>query len=676
MLATVAAFSSSFAGAFVFDDDPAIVQNRTIRQLWPIWKPLCPPSSGVTVNGRPLLNLSLAINYAVSGYQIWSYHATNLAIHLLAALLLFGIVRRTLVLPTMRDRWGAAAIPVALVIALLWAVHPLQTESVTYIIQRAESLVGLFYLLTLYCFIRGEGADIPYITKSSPNGSQTACGFATFWYFASVSACLLGMASKEVMVSAPLVVLLYDRTFCAGSFREAWRRRHGFYLALAGAWLVLGWLLIRAGNLRSTADLEPRQFTWWSYLLTQPGVIVHYLRLVAWPSPLCLEYGWPPAQNVDEVLFPVIPVVALLVLTLWALAKRPAWGFLAHCFFAVLAPTSSFLPLGQAAFEHRMYLPLAAVVTGLVVGAWFVGRWLVDRGTISRPASLVLGGLLAMCASIACGTIAFHRNLDYASELSIWEDTVAKAPDSPRAHNNLGAALVNSGQLQKGIDEYWKALEIDPVNLTAHNGLGSALVGCGRGDEAIAHCRKALEIHPDNAELVNNLGAALASRGKIDEAVVQYEKALELKPDCAQAHNNLGSVLFERGRIDDAIDHFEKALASRPDYAEAHNNLAAALLRLGTSRRGSRPVSAGVGKPARLCGGIQQPGHDSREARPARRRHKPVPPGGGDQARLRAGSQQSRFGSAAARTDRRSHRPVAERRGNPARLRGSPRQPR
>ncbi len=155
VLATAAAFSSSFAGSFVFDDPAAIVENPTIRHLWPIWPTLCPPRHGETVTGRPLLNLSLAINFAISGDKVWSYHAANLAIHILAALLLFGVLRQTFLLPVMRDRWGAAALPLASVIALLWAVHPLQTESVTYTVQRAESLVALFYLLTLYCFIRG-----------------------------------------------------------------------------------------------------------------------------------------------------------------------------------------------------------------------------------------------------------------------------------------------------------------------------------------------------------------------------------------------------------------------------------------------------------------------------------------------------------------------------------------
>ena len=261
--ATLAAFSNSFGGPFVFDDRSAIVENPTIRRLWPPSTPLGPPSNGATVTGRPLLNLSLAINYAMGGLDVWGFHAANLAIHLAAALLLFGILRRTLLLPAMRDRFGAAATPLGLAVAALWALHPLQTESVTYLAQRAESLVGFFYLLALYGLIRGAGEGIgEWGFGIGPRGKQPGNSNPlsliphplnppnplTPWYAVSFLACLLGMASKEVMVSAPVILLIFDRTFLSGSFRAAWRQRRGLYLALAGTWLLLAWLVFSAGN--------------------------------------------------------------------------------------------------------------------------------------------------------------------------------------------------------------------------------------------------------------------------------------------------------------------------------------------------------------------------------------------------------------------------------------------
>ena len=335
VLVTAAAYGNSFCAPFIFDDTAAVVANPTIRELWPVWKPFCPPKIGCTTIGRPVLNASLAVNYAIGGLAVGGYHVTNLAIHLAAVLLLFGIVRRTAVvfpgLGTARvaEAKGksdsiaralglagptGAATAVALTAALLWAVHPLQTESVTYIVQCAESLMGLFYLLTFYCFLRGARSGRP-----------------TFWYAGSVSACVLGMATKEVTVSVPLVVLLYDRTFLAGSFRGAWQARWRYYLALAASWLLLAWLVVRTGHM---VELYGQHrggawYGWREYLATQPGVIVHYLRLAFWPSGLCLDYNWPMAKTLDAVVYPAILLIGLLALTAWAMVKRPAWGFLA-----------------------------------------------------------------------------------------------------------------------------------------------------------------------------------------------------------------------------------------------------------------------------------------------------------------------------------------------------------
>ena len=261
--------------------------------------------------------------------------------------------------------FAAAATPLALAIALLWTVHPLQTGAVTYIIQRTESLVSLFFLLTLYCVIRGT----------------TSTERARGWNVAAVLSCLLGMGTKEVMATAPLVVLLYDRAFLSGSFRAALALRRGLYAALAATWGIVIWLLIATGFHGNTTGFGVTGFTASSYLLTQPGVLARYLRLAFWPVGQCLDYGWPPAQWPGEVVLPGLLIVGLLGLTVWALVKRPALGFLGATFFLILAPTSSFVPIRDAAFEHRMYLPLAALVTLVVLGVY----WLCDRHVLAIP---------------------------------------------------------------------------------------------------------------------------------------------------------------------------------------------------------------------------------------------------------------------------------------------------
>src|ERR1700690_3677086 len=324
--AAAAAYSGTFAVPMVFDDRDSILSNPTLRHLVSAF---FPPAES-TVGGRPLLNVTLALNHAVSGTEVWSYHATNLAIHVLAGLTLLGILRRALA-----PRGERQALLVAFSAALLWTLHPLQTESVTYIIQRAESLMGLLYLLTLYCFIRGAERQGP-----GP------------WFILSIGACLLGMATKEVMASAPLIVLLYDRTFIAGSFSEAWRRRRGVYAGLAATWLLLGFLILSAHGRGGTAGLGSG-VSWWSYALTQFPAIVHYLRLSLLPHPLVLDYGTALETRALRIVPGLLFVAALLAATVWALFRRGALGARDLSLAWTGAPAG--LPrLGRGAWRHDL----------------------------------------------------------------------------------------------------------------------------------------------------------------------------------------------------------------------------------------------------------------------------------------------------------------------------------
>jgi tetratricopeptide (TPR) repeat protein len=508
------AYSNSFSGPFIFDDINSIQENPTVRTLWPIWQALSPPHrGGITVEGRPLVNLSLAINYAFGGLNVWGYHAFNLAIHILAGLTLFGVVRRTLLQPALRERFGGVADGLALATAVIWTVHPLQTESVTYVVQRAESIVGLFYLLTLYCFIRGADSLRPRL-----------------WYGLCLTACALGMASKEVMGTAPVLVLLYDRAFVSGSFREAWRRRWPLLLALAATWALLGCLLVFGKTLANASSIAKSiGETWWEYLLTEPGVILYYLKLSVWPYPLCLDYGWPIAKTWAGILPPTVVIVALLGATAWAWRTRPALGFLGAWFFLILAPTSSFVPLAEPAFEHRLYLPLAAIVA---LGVSAVYAWL-------RRRSVVVFAMLA----VLLGFFTARRNEDYRSDLAIWTDTVAKRPESPRPHYNLAIALLQDDRVEDAIEHYEQAVRLKPDFADAHNNLGVVFARLGKLDDAIGCFKQAVRVKPDYAEAFNNLGLALQLTGKIHEAVGQYEQALHFRPDYPAAQNNLARLL-------------------------------------------------------------------------------------------------------------------------------------
>ncbi len=549
------AYHNSFTGGFVSDDVPSILQNPTIRHLWPIWQPLSPPCRDwLSVEGRPLINLSLAISYALSGYNVWGYHALNLTVHILAGLTLLGIVRRTLLQPALRERFGAAANELAVITAVLWTVHPLQTESVTYMIQRAESIMGLFYLLTLYCFIRGVGS------LRSP-----------LWHSLSVTACALGMASKEVMVFAPLMVLLYDRAFVSGSFREACRRRWPLYLGLSTTWILQGVVMVSADVFTNASmRLQHAGITWWEYLRTQPGVILYYLRLSAWPSPLCLDHGWPIATTWVSILPSALVISLLLGATIWAWRTNPAWGFVGAWFFLILAPSSSFVPTLDIIHEHRMYLPLAAVISLVVMGLYS----LAGRRSFA----------VFMAVAIVFGFLTWRRNQDYQSELAIRVDAAAKFPNDSGVHFNLGNALARLGRMTEAVEQYEQAVRIRPNFADAQNNLGMVLEQAGRVPEAIIQFKQTLQTRPDYAEAHNNLGMALDQVGRVPEAIIQFEQALQIRPDYFEAHNNLGMAFAQTGRMPEAIGQFEQAVQIKPSLAEAHNNLGLALEQMGKLR--------------------------------------------------------------------------------------------
>ena len=516
------AYQNSFTGAFVYDDLRSIHENPTIRHLWPVWRCLSPPHRhGITVEGRPLINLSLAVNYALGGSTVWGYHVLNLSVHILAGLTLLGLVRRTLLQPRLRARFGGAASELALATAVLWTVHPLQTESVTYVIQRAESIMGLFYLLTLYCFIRG--AESPLVARSTRDEPRTG-----LWYGLSIVACVLGMASKEVMVSAPLMVMLYDRTFLSGSFREAWRRRWRLYLGLAATWLLLGYLAIQTfGNALTNAQrLDLHR---WPYLATQPGVILYYLRLCVWPQPLCFDYfGWAVGRTWTSLLPPALAMAVLLGASAWAWKGNSAWGFLTAWLFLILAPSSSVIPLDSPVYEHRMYLPLVAVVVAVVLGIHaLAGR---------RSAAVFI------VVAIGFAFLTWRRNCDYRSGLALWQDTVAKRPNNPRAHCGVGAALWQAGRAQEATWHWEQALRLKPDYAEAHCSLGVMLGGAGRIQEAIKHLEQAVRIKPDFAEAHYNLGGALEQAGQLEAAVTQYEETLRFNPDYTQARDRLAQM--------------------------------------------------------------------------------------------------------------------------------------
>ena len=338
----------ALSAPLVFDDYHSILLNGSIKSLWPLMgnrgtAPLSPPDASPTA-GRPLVNLTLALNYAISGTDLDSYRVFNILLHVLAALVLWGLVRRTLRLEYFGGKFGRAADPLALLVALVWALHPLQTEAIEYVTQRTELMVSLFYLATLYCSLR-------YFTASEPQRTR--------WCWLAAAASCLGMACKESMVTVPVVVLFFEWTFIAGSFREKLRKSWPLYAGLAASWWVM--LALNYDTPRSESAGFGLGIPLLPYWCAQTKVLLMYLKLSVWPWPLVISYDVPP--ETFSAAWPFVLAAALLGLaTLVLLWRKSALGFLGAWVLIILSPTLVVPILREVAAERRMYLPLAAIV--------------------------------------------------------------------------------------------------------------------------------------------------------------------------------------------------------------------------------------------------------------------------------------------------------------------------
>ncbi len=552
-----AVYGRAIRSPFIFDDLPGIVDNPSIRKLWPLvgdsatGGPLNPPPL-VSTARRPLPNLTLALNYRFGGLDPAGYHLFNLLLHVLAAAVLASLVTRTLQLGYFGGRWDGAAWPLSLAVTLVWALHPLNTEAVVYVTQRTELLGAFFYLTTLWASLR-------YFTAHS---RATRAG----WLAAATLACLAGSASKETIVSAPLAVLLYERTFLVRSLREAWRS-WALYVSLASSWVVLFLLSFRGiGGLSDPRHHIPL-LVWW---MTQAEVVLLYARLVVWPWPLSIHYA-PAYLRTLGAAWPWVSATAILAAGALALVwRRDAARFVAAAVVLTLAPTLVVpLPKMMAA-ERRMYLPLAGLVALAIVGGYRVR----PRLTMVAAAAVLVG----------FGLLTVRRLAAYESAITIWRDAVNHQPDDPMAHYNLGVTLLeDAGRPDEAMTEFEHTLRLEPEHTGALDNLGMILMKRGQPEDAVAHFERALAIEPGDAVAHNDLGAALITLGRPADAIPHLEQALRFRPDepKSKVHLNLGRALLDTGRTDEAVTHLEEAIRLDAGDPDARYSLGVALTNVG-----------------------------------------------------------------------------------------------
>ena len=556
-------YAGGLSGPFVFDDEDGILENPSIRSLWPLSVPLSPPGAGKPVAGRPIANLSLALSYAAAGPDPTAFRLGTLALHAASALLAFGILRRCLAAPGMPEALRAQAPGLALAASLLWALHPLTSEVVLYAMQRSEALVACFLLLALTALQRCAEAAEPAARRAF--GALAA------------AACALGMASKEVMVAAPLLLLLYDRAFLAGSLRAALAARGGLHAACAASWLVLLALAVAAPRGASAAFFDP------DYLRAQVPMQWRYLELALWPAQLVLDYGSLDPARVAPLGASGGALLALLALVAWTSWRFPRAGFPGLWWFALLAPSSSFAAvLSEVGAERRAYLSLAGLVAGAVALA---GLTLARIPSRAARRALALALLLSLLA--AAGWRTRERAADFADPERLWRSSVAEWPENPRAWFNLGNQLRAAGRLDEAVAAYQTSLGLGATARAASN-LGATLASLGRVAEALPVLERGVALDPRDARALANLGLALTLSGRHAEAAELLARAIELEPAEPAFRWTRVRALHASGRRDELRRELEALLALDPEDARAQRLLRAA----------SRPDASAAPGPA------------------------------------------------------------------------------
>lgn len=571
-VAVILIYGATLSGPFIFDSKNNIRENPYMRISQITLSNLASAAFDSPSHKRPVANISFALNYYIHGYNVVGFHVVNIIIHLVTGILLYFFVKTTFLTPALRSRYEHHKW-IAFFAAAIWLVHPLQTQSVSYIVQRMNSMAAMFYMLAFLCYAR---------LRVNPQKRSK-------WWL--LSGCVLGgilaLGTKQNTATLAFFLLLYEWYFFQ-DLSLKWLKDH--FALLAGLLLLL---VIVAFIFLGTEPLDKiwggyafRNFTPVQRLLTEMRVVIFYIGLFLWPHPsrLNLDHDFALSYSLMDpitTLFSMLAIAAMLILAVVIAKKQRLISFAILWFLGNLAIESSILGL-EIVFEHRMYLPsmMLSLVVVLLVYRLAKPLWL-------KP--------LIFCTVISVAMVwTYERNEIWLNRISIWEDCVKKSPHKARPYNNLGAALADAGQYAKAIAQYHKALQINPYYPKAYNNLGFALVKQGRVEESIPPFLMASQLDPGDYETLSNLGVALIMQKRHQEAIKYLSEAVALNPHFANAHNNLGVALNRQGRTQEAIDHYLTALQLDPDYAEAYNNLGVALANQGRFEEAIKQFSAAL----------------------------------------------------------------------------------
>ncbi|HTQ39056.1 MAG TPA: tetratricopeptide repeat protein [Pirellulales bacterium] len=566
--ATFLAYFPCLNGGFILDDDALLTENKIVRApdgLHRFWWPWKLALEDQPADYWPVANSTFWLEWRLWKLDSTGYHITNVLLHILASLLLWEVLKRL-------------CIPGAWLAALWFAIHPVNVESVAWISQRKDVLAVLFFLLSIWWWLKANEPDALADKEHLQQAATAPAGNIYLgWYALSLLAFVLGMLSKGSVAILPLALLLI----------VWWQRNHirwadvwhvaPFFVVSALFTAVNMWFQARGGHdaIREVNAIQR--------VLGAGAVVWFYLWKALWPMHLVFVYPpWQIDPNDPAWWLPLAAALAGTGFLVWQRNSprmkwvRPtlfAWAF----FCLALLPVMGFTDVGYMRHtlvaDHYQHIAIIGVVA-LAAAFCCPFRW-------QQPFSRLAAYIVAVFVSVTLFLLTFRQTGLYVNAMTLYSDTVENNPVSWLAHNNLGLEYYKIGKLNEAIAHYETTLRLNPLCSAAYRNLGDALTDLDRFSEAIASYRRALEISPDDPSTHYNLGLALALSGHPDEAEPEYKKTLKAFPDSPEANHSMGLLLAARGQFPEAIGYFERALKGDPNFVEADVNMAAAYAAMG-----------------------------------------------------------------------------------------------
>ncbi|MGA2787076.1 MAG: tetratricopeptide repeat protein [Verrucomicrobiota bacterium] len=563
-LVTIAAYWPAMRCDFVNFDDPDYITANPHVQGGLNWAGVkwAFGNTEQAAYWAPMMWLSHMLACQLFGLNPWGHHLINVLLHAVNTVLVFLLFQRM-----------TGATWRSLLLAALFGLHPLRVESVAWVTERKDVLCTFFGLLALLMYVR-------YAEKSKVQGPKSQVCYSLALLFLA-----LGLMSKAMLVTWPFVLLLLDywplERFKSYRVRRLVAEKIPF-VALAVVMSVVTFVVQKHGGFVVTVMTQQHggivmPVEYLPLGARSENALISYCRYLGklfWPTDLAAFYPHPGYWPMEQVLLAGGLILGITVLFIVMRGRFPfmLMGWLWYC--GTLVPVIGLVQAGRVAMADRFtYVPSLGVLVIVIWGTYqLTRRWRYQEMVLS-----VLGwAAVILCLGLTRQQLGYWQD----SEM-LYRHTLEVSENNYLAHNNLGATLVEKGQIDEAISQYRQAVHLKPDYAGYQYNLGVALNKKGQTDEAIRQFQEAIRLAPDYAEAYNNLGSVLVAKGQTEEAISQFQEAIRLKPDDAEAHYNLGIALGMNGQIDEAIGQFQEVIRLKPDYAQAHYSLGAALGRKG-----------------------------------------------------------------------------------------------